>query len=544
MLSKAQPERPLDVAPADTPLTPREVARMKEHFRFLREHRHELKLRVNAAEDLLLNGSREPTHRGVCQHLLAKVERARVLAVSERLPAAEAVRFLGGILRFAPEIPYVLKFLSCVRASASGEQAAAALSYALLHIEFAETSSAQIRQILTLIVEVFPPREMPLLLLSLLASAPFRDALDRSADELPPSLADMVLPLRAARAALFREGQPRAERGAGGSRDRAPDLERGVLLLLRGATSGLLELEVPQRRRLFELGGAALEHADASADQVLERLAALLGSLPWPNDGERAGALRRLIGAALAANLTQRARSLLDEELRQRPNTAPFAQWRKMLDAPRLGAIAIEPPEGRNEHGQREPRGALPPPGRWYRGWHVPTQTFVRIRLGDATENERIAELVRSWRRALVPGVARIVEHGGGERPYFALSVSGRNFARVLEDPRALDVETCREWCVEICQLLAALGRFGVELPDAAPHRFSVDQAGRLWLVDPWDAESRAPEVAEPAHVRHARELVWTILDAARTPLLSGAVVEALSSAETFERIVELLEGG
>ncbi|MEE8201438.1 MAG: hypothetical protein V3R29_09755, partial [Candidatus Acidoferrales bacterium] len=65
------------------------MAALREHFRFLRENRKELRLKVNAAEDLLLNGVREPTHRGVCQHLLGKVERGAVLSAAERLaPAA------------------------------------------------------------------------------------------------------------------------------------------------------------------------------------------------------------------------------------------------------------------------------------------------------------------------------------------------------------------------------------------------------------------------------------------------------------------------
>ncbi len=539
VLSRAQPERPVDAATVDIPLTPQEAARMKEHFRFLREHRDTLKLRVNAAEDLLLNGRREPTHRGVCQHLLAKVERARVLAVSERLPPAEATRFLTGILRFAPELPYVLRFLACVKASASGEQAAAALSYALRHVNFDETSAAQLRQVLTLIVEVFPAREMPLLFLSLLSGAAFREALDRSADALPESLAEMVLPLRAARAALFREDQPRGERGAS-ARQTAPDLERGVLLLLRGATAGLVELDAPQRRRLFELGCDALGRADSSAAQAVERLAALLASLSFANDGERTNAVRQLIGAALAANQAARARSLLDDELRKRPNAAPFAQWRKLLDAPRLGAIAFEPPEGRGE--QRERKNELPPPGRWYRGFHVPTQTLVRIRHGEAADEARVVEVVRLWQAALVPGVARVIDHGGGERPYLALPVFGRNLARALDDSRT-DAATCRAWALEACQLLAALARFGLELPDAGPDRFSVDQAGRLWLVDPLGIEARAPDVAERAHALLARDLLEAILDAARTSPLSSAARESLRSAETFERIVELLEG-
>ena len=50
--------------PADVPLTPDEVAEMRVHLRFLRRHRKTLRLKLNATEDLLVNGAREPTHRG------------------------------------------------------------------------------------------------------------------------------------------------------------------------------------------------------------------------------------------------------------------------------------------------------------------------------------------------------------------------------------------------------------------------------------------------------------------------------------------------
>jgi len=62
----------LDKSP-EAPMSAAEVARMKVTLRFLREHRHTLKLKVNAAEDLLLNGRREPTDRGLCRHLLSKL---------------------------------------------------------------------------------------------------------------------------------------------------------------------------------------------------------------------------------------------------------------------------------------------------------------------------------------------------------------------------------------------------------------------------------------------------------------------------------------
>ncbi len=98
--------KPVDLRKDDVeePLSAREVAALREHFRFLQENRRELRLKVNGAEDLLLNGVREPTHRGVCQHLLSKVERGAVLSASERLAPAAAARLLAGIIRFSADI--------------------------------------------------------------------------------------------------------------------------------------------------------------------------------------------------------------------------------------------------------------------------------------------------------------------------------------------------------------------------------------------------------------------------------------------------------
>src|SRR5690606_38781563 len=89
-LKRAEPTVERVKGPAEEPLTEDEVRHLKEAFRFLKDHRSVLKLRVNASEDLLLNGKRDPTHRGVCQHLLSKVEKVKVLGASERLPPKEA----------------------------------------------------------------------------------------------------------------------------------------------------------------------------------------------------------------------------------------------------------------------------------------------------------------------------------------------------------------------------------------------------------------------------------------------------------------------
>src|SRR5581483_6196058 len=70
-------------APHET-LSPSEVAEMKEHLAFLRRYKEILRLKLNAAEDLLVNGQREPSERGVCRHLIGKVDRAVIDAAIGR----------------------------------------------------------------------------------------------------------------------------------------------------------------------------------------------------------------------------------------------------------------------------------------------------------------------------------------------------------------------------------------------------------------------------------------------------------------------------
>jgi hypothetical protein len=142
----------------------------------------------------------------------------------------------------------------------------------------------------------------------------------------------------------------------------------------------------------------------------------------------------------------------------------------------------------------------------------------------------------------LVPGVERILEHGAGERPYLALRSPGRSLARALDDARGLDPATCRAWCVEVCQLLSAVARSGVELSDADPNRFSVDAAFRLWLVDPWGAVKSTPDNAESAHLKHADALCRAIANSSRARAFSAAALEALDRSTSFAELVGALE--
>ena len=56
VLSKKSKPVDLRREPVEEPLSPREVGVLREHFKFLRENRKELRLKVNGVEDLLLNG--------------------------------------------------------------------------------------------------------------------------------------------------------------------------------------------------------------------------------------------------------------------------------------------------------------------------------------------------------------------------------------------------------------------------------------------------------------------------------------------------------
>src|SRR5262249_9756738 len=101
-------------AAADT-LDPAEVVEMKQHLAFLRRYKELLRLKLNATEDLLVNGQREPSERGVCRHLLGKVDRAVLDAAIAREPLhsdpVARARMLAGAVRLTADIGVLLAYL-------------------------------------------------------------------------------------------------------------------------------------------------------------------------------------------------------------------------------------------------------------------------------------------------------------------------------------------------------------------------------------------------------------------------------------------------
>jgi hypothetical protein len=469
------------------------VRHLKAAFRFLREYRTTLKLRVNASEDLLLNEKREPAHRGVCQHLLAKVDKTKVLGASERLPPAQATELMAGIIRFAPELTYIMRFLECVKASAGQEQASAALTHALSKIDFDDASDAQIRQILALIVDIFPESQQPVFLLSLLKTAAFRRAFDRSSEGLPPSLAGMLLPLREVHD-LLHEQKPRrrGQKQKRGSLDGAL-LSEGALLLLRVNERCLLEFDAPVRRRLFEL----LSESAPGGELPKEALLTLFRSLSFRDGSERQRALLSIVSLFLRTGLEKEARKLLrkdveEHERRNAPKSkgsdprqaAPSDSLRllRLLEQPRVGQVAVEPPRGEKTDGPA--RVSLPKAGRFYPGVRLSTLQSVRILWAEGEERVSFVESGRLWTETLLPQVALPCDvdlRAEAERPHLAMPMFDSSLSRRL---KGASEQECRGFALDLCRLASALSVARLCLPDGALRRFSVDAGGRLWLSD------------------------------------------------------------
>lgn len=524
VLAKVQ-AAPTTPASAEEPLSAKEIAQLKIHFRFLREHRNILKLRVNAAEDLLLNGVKEPTHRGICQHLLAKVERARVLTVSQTMPPAEAVRLLGGVLRFAPDVSYLLRYLECVKQTASQKQAGAALTEVLDRIDYAQLSAAQMRQLVALIVDVFAERDLPVFLFTLLYDRSFREALDRSLEGFPEVLSRMMRPLRALHEVVTQAGSRRQEQAI------APSVvKQGMDLLLDVEPSSLTNLPESTRRRLLHLAADMMRGRQRLPGGALQEL---FSSLNFAQPEHKTGALMSLVVALLSSGQPKQAKALIEHE-RALVDTHPeLKRWRDFIETPSIGDVVLEGTRSRAEK---------PATGRWIRGWHLPSQSSVLVRCGTATEQASYAEQIELWRSLLIPSVARVVSCSSeAGLPLIAVQLPGVPLGRELKGNGRIAEQTRRDWAIQLCSILSALAHSGVSLADAELRRFNLVDDGGLFLVDLWPLRNVGVEQSMQEHLGFAKRGVLQLLESAPCYGLGDdaetRVVEARSLAELVQRI-------
>jgi hypothetical protein len=498
----------------EEPLTEQEISALRDHFRFLREHRNDLRLKVNANEDLLLNGAREPVHRGVCHHLLAKVQRRNVLAAAERLEPARAARLLAGIIRFSSDIEYVLLFLEKIKLSSSPAEATAALFQGLQRIEFDKVSSAQMRRVLQLMLELFDEKERPALLLGMLENTSFRNAFDKSKADLPDALSHLVLPLRAAQAIIL-HGEPNTFD--------SETLSDGVNLLLELDSKILLRHSAEMRQRLFHFG---LQSCAAPQHRLHDRLKMLFRHFPSsdPERGERGIALARHF---IAANSDAAARQILQTLAQENPGFGIPAQWLEFLDAERLDRIALleQPPDRMDVLGQHARRAGI---------W-LETMRPVWVQIGRSDAVTGHDETLGLMCELAVPGVTSVLESGTTKEgePYFVVANSGESLDRALTEDAGLELGPALRVCYEAVGLLNALAAVGVRLPDVDPGRFTLEPSGALLLTDLAGARHADPDTRGEFHFELARSFCTDVLGRARRHIVGAELKSVVSAAKS-----------
>jgi len=436
---------------------------MKRHLRFLREHRKLLGLRVNAAEDLLLNGVREPEHRGLCLHLLGKVDHAAINKAAARIPdAATRSRFLSGVVRFSTDPGVLLLYLESLSDAASRKAAAGAFSRAVTRLDFSVIGDARMRRVLELIATIFTDAyERAQVLFGLLHSHSFRSAFSEALPSLSADLAPTFESLSAAYEVII-EGQPAA------GRDKS--LRAGVLLLISAPEEQLVAYPEAIRARLLRVSVDLM----GEVDEAERAVAALLESLPHSGDDYRVFSLLRA-RALLSQHVDVRARWQLRQLRTAQPSCVEACELLAALEAPRLGRVALGWPGDKKQKAREGRRGAHQGASGLIKGFWLDSQSRVWLRRGTPAERQRFAEEARLTKPLVLGGLATLLVHGkgtGGE-PFIVLAASGDPGEHVLDNsPLSLPVAL---WLAR--QGVAALGglhRAGLSLPDARRHRFLV----------------------------------------------------------------------
>ena len=460
---------------------------MREHLAFLRRYKEVLRLKLNAAEDLLVNQQREPSDRGVCRHLLGKVDRAVVERAIERDPlrgdAAARARMLAGAVRLTVDVGVLLAYLEALAHVRSHAEAAQAFAEVVRRIDFESVSATRLARLLQVLIDTFVDHERVQVLFSLLAGPAFRRAFDAALPAFPPAVAEVCAPLRAVHRRLLEDG--------GGAE--APELlAKGLEQVLSAPDPVLRSYAEPLRAGMLELAlgpDVPVELADRAVGVLLPSL---------PRDGRSYARFAiRCAGQLLARHVDDRARAVLEELRRAQPGARAAERWLAALHARRFrrSALAGEPPAR----------------GRLIAGFWLDGQRPVWLRTASTGAGERLAAEARLQAELALPGVATVVEHGVAlGLPYVAVLGAGRPLAR----EETLAVSTALPIVAAAARVLRAVALAGVVLPDAEVERFlhTAPPGLGVTLADLDGARRAEPADAAAAHVALVAGLVREIV--------------------------------
>ena len=500
-----------------------EVAEMKEHLAFLRRYKDLLRLKLNAAEDLLVNGQREPSERGVCHHLLAKVDRGVIEAAVQREPlrsdAGTRARMLAGAIRLTADVGVLLAYLETLAQVRSHAEAATAFAEVVRRIDFESVSSTRLARLLQVLIATFVDHERVQVLFSLLATAPFRRAFDAAAAALPPDVADAFAPLRSVHRRLLEEP---------GASDAPALLARGMEQILSAPDPVLRAYPEALRAGLLAL---ALRPETPSALGLSSGLDYPPGAYATTDEGFGARLALRRAAQLLERHADDRARVVLDDLHRARPDVRAVAPWRAALDARRLGRVALA--------------GELPARGRLAPAFWLDGQRPVWLRSAAAPETARLAAEARLQAALALPAVAPVVEHGVASAiPYVAVSGPGRPL--VLDGTPPFELGRGLLLAAAAARILRALALAGAALPDAAAERLLYAPPLTLVLADLDGVEQREPAAAAALHaplaVALARALVPSAGAGALAPEMAAALARALAEPRELGDLISVLD--
>jgi hypothetical protein len=501
-------------------LEPGEIAEMKEHLAFLRRHKDILRLKLNAAEDLLVNGQREPTERGVCRHLLGKIDRTVIDAAVAREPlrsdAATRARMLAGAIRLTADVGVLLAYLETLAHVRSHAEAAQAFAEVVRRIDFESVSPTRLARLLQVLIDTFVDHERVQVLFSLLAAPAFRRAFDAAAAAFPPPVADAFAPLRAVHRRLLEDG---------GEPVAPALLARGMELLLCAPDPVLRGYAEELRAGILELA-LRPDVPPALADRAA---GVLLSSLPRGSRTYARLALRRT-AELLRRHADDRARVVLEELHRGQPGVRAAERWLAALGARRLGRIALD--------------GGLPDRGRLAPAFWLDGQRPVWVRTATTPDAERLAAEGELQRGLALPGIAPVVERGiASGIPYVAVSGPGRPLSTA---PAELELPTALALAAAAARALRALALAGAVLPDAEPERFVGAPPATLVLADLDGVRRADPGTAAAAHAPLAaglaRRLVPANVRARLTPDVAEALEHALGAPPELAELIGVLD--
>src|SRR5262245_10838577 len=391
-------------APADDRLTSAEVAEMKQHLAFLRTYKDMLRLKLNAAEDLLVNGQRQPTDRGVCRHLLAKVDRAAIEGALTREPLrsdpAARARLLGRALRVTADVSVLLDYLETLGQVRSHAEAAAAFAEAVERIDFEAVSPSRFARLLQVLVDTFTDHERVQVLFSLLGMPAFCRVFDAAAATFPPAVTAACAPLRAVHRRLVED------RTAAASADL---LAAGIAQVLSAPDPVLRGYPESLRTGILQL---ALDLPSVPPELADRAASVLLASLPR---GDRTYARLAIRHAAqlLRRHVDDRARAVLEDLRRRHPDQRLAERWLGALAARHLGRVALT-------------GGGPPTRGRLQLAFWLGGPRPVWLRTAAASDAERLEREARLHASLALAGVAPVVEHGVASGiPYVAVRPPG-----------------------------------------------------------------------------------------------------------------------